>query len=244
VRFTSPAVPKAEQDSAIYAASVESFLTLGAGDHFPMSHQHAYRLIRPTADATELSADFALDPGQRRRGRLLDPAGRPLSGAEAFNLIPSNFQQVVLPGDTFTAEALSAARPRRLLFWHHDRKLAGTVLLKGNEPEPVTVTLQPLATLTGRAVGKTGEPLVGYTVQYAASAGLEWPGAPKRRDPPSIVTDKEGRFRITDLPAGVPLNLTIIVPKGIFAPIHRERLILDPGKTKDLGDLRGELPDE
>jgi hypothetical protein len=244
VQFTSPAVPKEEQDSAIFHAGVESFLTLGAGDLFPMSYLHAYRLIRPAVDATKLSADFALDPGQRRRGRLLGPDGRPLSGAEAFNLAPANFRQVVLPSDAFTAEALNPAKPRRLLFWHRDRKVAGTVLLRGDEPEPVTVTLLPLATLTGRAVGKTGEPLVGYAVEYAARAGLEWPGRQKHRGEPPMVTDQEGRFRIADLPAGVPFNLAIIVPKSRFAAIHREELILDSGKTRDLGDLRGELPDE
>jgi RNA polymerase sigma factor (sigma-70 family) len=236
-QFSQPSVSKADQDPATYSAGLEVFYTIGAGDIFPMSHLHAYRLIAPAADATELTADFALDPGVRRRGRLLDPDGLPLTGAEAVNLTPPGAWQRVLPGAEFTAEALNPAKTRRLLFWHKERKLAGTIVLRGNEPEPVTVTLQPLAALTGRALLKNGEPLIGYGVEYGAWPDLEWPGPNKsfKREP--ILTDKEGRFRLTDLPAGVPLTLMVITPKTRYAPIHREKIILEPGKTMDLGDL-------
>jgi RNA polymerase sigma factor (sigma-70 family) len=239
-QYTLPAVPKEEQDPGIYDARGETFWALGLGDIFPMSDLNAYRLIRPAADAAALTADFALDPGVRRRGRLLDPDGRPLSGTEAINLAPLSAWVKVLPGAEFTAEALNPARPRRLLFWHRDRKLAGTVVLRGDEPEPVTVTLQPLAALTGRAVLKTGEPLVGHAVEYGVPwREVEWPGQDKRFKRQPILTDQEGRFRVTDLPAGVPLDVYIIAPKTRYEVIYREAIILEPGQTKDLGDLRG-----
>jgi hypothetical protein len=38
----------------------------------------------------------------------------------------------------------------------------------------------------------------------------------------------------------VPLNLTLVVPKARFAEVHREKITLEPGKTKDLGELRGD----
>src|SRR5262249_3319309 len=153
-----------DQDPAVFHTRGETFLTLGLGDIFPMSGLHAYRLIRPAANDTALTADFALEPGLSRKGRLIDPDGQPLTGAETMGLthrgaaLPAN--RPSWPGAEFTAEARNLARPRRLLFWHHERKLAGTVVLRGGEPEPVTVTLQPLATVTGRAVLKNGEPLV------------------------------------------------------------------------------------
>jgi hypothetical protein len=205
-----------------------------------MSHLHAYRLIRPAAGATELTVDFALDPGVRRQGRLLDPDGRPLTGAEVVNLAPPSAWKKLLPGAEFTVEALNPAKPRRLLFLHQERKLAGTVVLRGNEPELVTVRLQPLATLTGRAVQPNGEPLAGYAVEYGAWPDLDWPGSNKGMKREPILTDNEGRFRVPDLPAGVPLTLMVITPKTRYAPIQREKIILEPGKTKDLGDLRGQ----
>ncbi len=243
--FTQPSVPKQDQDPAIYHARGETFLTLGMGDIFPMSSLNAYRLIRPAADVTDVTANFVLDPGVRRRGRLLDPEGRPLAGARAIGLGPTRGPQSLkaLPNAEFTVEALNPAKPRRLLFWHDGRKLAGTVVLRGTEPEPVTITLQPLATLTGRAVRKNGEPLAGYAVEYSAWPELSWPGQNKRFKQEPIRTDKDGRFRISDLPAEVPLNVLIFVPKTRYAFIHRDKIVLEPGKTRDLGNLPGE-PEE
>jgi RNA polymerase sigma factor (sigma-70 family) len=243
-RFMPPTVPKKDRDPAIYHAEAQTFLTLGMGDIFPMSHIHAYRLIRPAADATELTADVALDPGVRRRGRLLDVDGREVAGARAINLAPPSAWKVVLPGAEFTAEALNPAKPRRLLFWHEKRKLAGTVVLRGDEPEPVTVTLRPLGTITGRAVRKNGEPLVGYSVEYSAWPVLEWPGQSKDFERRPILTDKEGRFRVLDLPAGVPLRLSVINRKSRYGVVQRTDIVLEPGKTRDLGTLRGQTEDE
>jgi hypothetical protein len=122
--------------------------------------------------------------------------------------------------------------------------LAGTIVLRGNEAEPVTVTLRPLATITGRAVLKNGEPLVGYSVEYGAWPELDWPRPGKRFDRDPILTDNAGRFRVSDLPAGVPLHLMVIAPKTRYAVIHRPRIILEAGKTTDLGQLRGDPVDE
>jgi RNA polymerase sigma factor (sigma-70 family) len=244
-RFTQPSVPKEDRLPGVYDAQSEVFLTLGLGDIFPMSHIHAYRLIKPATDATELTADFVLDPGARRKGRLLDPDGRPPAGAEAINLTPPNALAAALPGAEFTAEALTPARPRRVLFWHRDRKLAGTVVLRGDEPEPVAVTLRPLAALTGRAVRKTGEPLAGYGVEVDAWPQLDWREHDRQLGrQPVVVTDMEGRFRVADLPAGVPLNFTVIAPKSRYGVIRRTKIILEPGKTRDFGALRAQLEDE
>jgi hypothetical protein len=240
--FTQPTVPKEERDPEIYHAEGETFITFGLGDIFPMSNLNAYRLIRPAANTTDLTADFALDPGLRRRGRLLDPGGRPLLGVRATGLAltVAPRSDAALPGAEFSAEALSPTKPRRLFFWHQERKLAGTVVLRGDEAEPVTVTLQSLAALTGRAVRKSGEPLVGYAVEYSAWPELQLPDHQKRLERQPIRTDEEGRFRVTELPAGVPLNLAVIAPKSRYAVIHQKNIILEPGKTKNLGTLQGQ----
>ncbi|HEV3079715.1 MAG TPA: sigma-70 family RNA polymerase sigma factor [Gemmataceae bacterium] len=242
-QFTQPSVRKEDRDPVIYAAGAETFMTLGLGDMFPMSHLNAYRLVRPVGDdATEFTVNFALDPGARRRGRLVDPAGRPVPGGWAIGLTPyfGPRSRATISGPEFVAQALNPAKPRRLLIWNDERKLAGTVVLRGDEPEPVTVTLQPLATLTGRAILKNGEPLVGYAIEYGAPwQELEWPGHDLRLKRAPLVTDKEGRFRVTDLPAGIPLDLAVIAPKTQHTVIRRQQIILEPGKTTALGEMRG-----
>ena len=245
--YMHPAVSNEDQNPAIYHARAEVFLTLGLGDIHPVSSLHAYRLIHPAADATALTADFALDPGLSRKGRLIDPDGKPISGAEAIGLSVRAMgpprSGPALTGTEFTAEALNPDKPRRMLFWHPDRKLAGTVVLRGDEPEPVTVTLQPLAGVSGRAVLKTtGEPLVGYAVEYSGWPEVDFPARRKHPDASPILTDNEGRFRLTDLPAGVPLNLSLIAPKTRFASVHRDKVVLEPGTTKEMGELRGDPP--
>jgi RNA polymerase sigma factor (sigma-70 family) len=240
--YTAPPLPsKEDREGDVYHEKAEVFMTIGLGDIFPLPDLHAYRIIRPADDATELSADFALEPGLRRRGRLLDPDGQPLIGARAIGLPARPFRtNDVLTEAGFTAEALNLAKPRRLFFWHDDRKLAGTVVLRGDEPEPVTVTLHPLAELTGRALAKTGEPLVGHSVEYSGWPELSLPHEDgKRRDENPILTDADGRFKLTGLPAGVPLTVSVLVPKTRFATIHQDKILLEPSQTKDLGNLRG-----
>jgi RNA polymerase sigma factor (sigma-70 family) len=257
--YAAPPPPtKEDRDGGVYHEKAETFFTIGLGDIFPLPDIHAYRIIRPVAEvvrlrtdarslttsATDLTADFALETGCKRQGRLLDPDGRPLTGARfvGLNASPRRSRNLEpLPGAEFTAEALNLAKPRRLLFWHEDRKLAGTVVLRGDEPEPVTVTLHPLATLTGRALSKTGEPLVGHAVEYSGWPELRLPHEDgKRRDESAVPTDADGRFRLTGLPAGVPLAVSVIVPKTRFATIHRDKIVLEPGQTKNLGELRGD----
>jgi RNA polymerase sigma factor (sigma-70 family) len=242
-RYTQAAIRK-EDLSATYNRQGQSFMTRGAPSAFFMSHLNAYRLIRPAAGASDLTVNFGLDQGLRQRGRLVDADGRPLSGAEVFNLSPLSAWKVVLPGDEFTVEAVSSARPRRLLFWHHERKLAGTIVLRGNETDPITVTMKPLAAITGRALATNGEPLVGYAVGYSALPDVEWPRPEKPAKQPSILTDNQGRFHIPDLPTGLPLGVYIVQPKTSYALIHRDNIILEAGKTRDLGDLRGQPRDD
>jgi RNA polymerase sigma factor (sigma-70 family) len=242
--YTQPVVSKEDKGKDIYDERAEVFLTRGLGDIFPMPNLHAYRLVRPAVGATDLTADFTLVPGVERRGRLVDPDGRELKGAEAMNLSQRGDGTVRLPGAEFTVEALNPARQRRLLFWHHGRKLAGTIVLRGDEPEPVTVTLRPLATLTGRALRKNGEPLIGFSVEPSGWPEVEWPSHRERGERQQVLTDKEGRFRIPDLPAGMPLSIHVTKSGTGYSAIYREKIVLEPGKTKDLGELRGDPLDE
>jgi hypothetical protein len=145
-----------------------------------------------------------------------------------------------LPGASFTAEALDPESPRRLLFLHRERGLSATVVLRGNEREPVTVTLRPMAGFRGRALSADGKPLAGYCVDYShtdrdlivLNFSLGFVDDPAR-------TDAEGRFRVAGVPAGVPIRVHL--GRDRHRPtLDVDKLTLKAGEIKDLGDLREE----
>jgi hypothetical protein len=225
-----------DSDPAIYWKDFDDF-RLYNGRGYPLWYVNAYRVIRPAAGDSGLAADFALDPGRSRSGRVVDPEGRPVTGAVPYNLYPLEGRARPLPGAEFTAAGLDSARPRRLVFFypterHPGRKLGATVVLRGDEPEPVVVKLRPLAAVTGRVLDADGRPVAGARMH---------PSFPEKdltilnnltgfHDRPTE-TDAAGRFRLDALPAGVELH--IITPHR-----YTPKMTLKPGEVRDLGDLR------
>src|SRR5262249_51466543 len=150
----------------------------------------------------------------------------------------------------FTVRDVKANEPRLIQVMHADTKLAGSLVIRGDEKGPVTIKLETAATLTGRFVTTDGKPL-GELAVY-----------PKTMEPPADIrmppkfdttagsftryvrTDKDGRFRIEGLAPG--LNYRVQIQRGMFvlSPEGKqaERATLKPGETKDLGDLRIRLP--
>ncbi len=104
--------------------------------------------------------DIALYPGRNVTGSVLDPGGRPLSGAyvaglrygERFTLTPPK-----LDGATFTA-AFDPRCAGSLVFVQPEKKLAAVCRLGRDEKGPLEVRLTALGTATGRVVDAAGKP--------------------------------------------------------------------------------------
>jgi len=142
-----------------------------------------------------------------------------------------------LPGAEFAATGLDPDRPRRLIVRHAERKLCAVVKLRGDEPEPLLIRLQPAATLTGRAVTADGQPLVGGRATWscedlALNSVLQFGEPPPR-------TGADGRFRIDCIPAGLTIRL-VLHAQGSERVWHSvENLTVQPSEVKNLGDLPG-----
>jgi RNA polymerase sigma factor (sigma-70 family) len=238
---TAKLAPK-DNDPRIIDTSSRMFQTAG-GDILALSFVNAYRVLQPTAGQAELKVDFTLDPGQSRLGRVVDPEGKPLAGVEAAGLSSpiGNWEEPLTSAD-FKAMALEPAQPRRVAFRYTGRKLAAIAVLRGDEPEPVIVKLQPLGAVTGRLLDAEGKPIAGASVQYwvhrsfaEGLAGWVIPG----NKPLRIASDGKGRFRIDGLIAGLPLVIGAESKqeKRYFTHVVEPVTVL-PGKTKDLGDIR------
>jgi hypothetical protein len=215
-----------------------SFLSAG-GMIEPLLGHNAYRLIEPALGTETLTCDVQLDRGKTLVVNVVGPDGKALAGATASGVTALG-GITALKGASVTALALSPARPRTLTCVHAGRKLAGHIRLTGKEAGPVTVRLQPWATLSGRLLDEDGKAMPGVQVRlfYAEDSerGLFESGIPASTK--AVKTDASGTFRVEGVFPGMSVTPSF-VHEGRFRDIGRayRNLTLTPGQTRALGDL-------
>jgi hypothetical protein len=201
----------------------------------------------------ELAATVARD--RPPRVTLVDPEGKPVVGAEAHGLsFNSWYEGPPLRAATFEISKLHPNRIRRMVFSKVDRKLVGYLVVRGTGDgrSEYTVRMQPWATLTGRLVDEKGNalppPPPEYRQQMPATLELgTWNGLSTDADPsvgqhPGGATDESGHFRLDRLVSGQRYTARVFRGFGRFAGLAFENLVLRPGETRDLGDIRTKPP--
>ncbi len=218
---------------------------IGLG-RFSLLGVNAYHVIDVPADARSLTCEIQVDPGRSVTGTVLGPDGKPLAGALVKGLTAGFPQPTPLKTASFTAVALDPDHPRQLLFVHLKQKLAGKLVLRGDEKDNVTVRLEPWGTLTGRVLDEDGRPVAGARLQtgYADSTVFHpmtwWVGFQGE----VVRTDREGRFRAEGMTPGVKFRLSVSSDRMTFLPITGapdgmlRDLSVGAGETKDLGEMR------
>jgi RNA polymerase sigma factor (sigma-70 family) len=208
---------------------------------------HAFLDLNPEPGTKSITCKVLLDPGLRMTGTILDPKGKPLPGVliRGLRSYSSNsyWEREPRPTPQFTVMGMTSDRPRHLLFLHKEKKLAGSLLLKGNEKAPLTVTLQPAGTITGRLVDEDGQPQGGARLGFTGPRRrvgdkevLEIGSHPTQE----FTTNPDGTFRIEGLAPGLKYHLARY--EANKRTMLAEDLMLEPGETKDLGDVRGLSP--
>ncbi len=200
------------------------------------TNYHALAEISPKPSEESITCNVTLVRGRTLKGTVLDPDGKPLAGVQVSGLKSSYYW---LNADAeFTVESLDPHKPRVLQFVHEKRKLAGALVLRGDDKEPISLRLQPWGMLTGRVVSPRGEPLSGTRVYCWMQ--VKWNGEDLHTAPLFAWADKAGRFRIEGLAPGWTYR-NIHVSKGSygldFAGEGPKNPTLQAGETKDLGDL-------
>src|SRR5207245_1487052 len=112
----------------------------------------------------------------------------------------------------FVVTALQSGQRRQLILLHEGKRLAGSVVIQGDEKGPLAVKLQPWGTVSGRLVDTDGrsrrraldtlERMFGSGVEDLTTVG----SLPTR----SFSTDQDGRFRIEGLVPGLKYNLSVV----------------------------------
>lgn len=184
---------------------------------------------------------------------IVDPDGKPVDDVFISGITENWPLTAQLKEATCTIQGLNRVRPRKVLFLQAERNLAGSATLTGDEPTPVTVKLGPSATIRGRAIDPSGEPLAGTEIQINffreyASELYRFYG----EDLVKTTTDADGHFVIHDVLPGERFNLDgrlngdtiraqakreLIKQLGLDPETSVRRLVAPSGGDQDFGDL-------
>src|SRR5262249_25096195 len=125
--------------------------------------------INPDRQAlVALDVVIELDPGRTLTGTVLGPDGKPLAGAHGNRLAhhghTGHWEQMPLETAHVTVNGVAPGKKRRLVFVHEQRTLAGTLVVSGDDADPLAVKLAPWGEVTGRVVTADGRPCAGLVL--------------------------------------------------------------------------------
>ena len=181
--------------------------------------------------------DFALVAGMKVRVRAVDRAGKPVTGLSLSGRTGrGNHEWNVKHEAEFDVVTLAPGEDRMVLAIQEVRKLGRAFHVKPGDDKdgPVTVTLEPLATLAGRVTDADGNPVSGASIRTNPLPGGDFSLSLASR----VASDSKGKFVVPDVPTGC--NYAIAVEKG-SGKGHRfaffRNAAVRPGETTDVGDI-------
>ena len=235
--FDPEGVKKADQ-GMVYGDRSTLFIAVGEGfGGTPQSQFSAIVLVNPAKDAAPSPPRPCSSATAGARSACSAPTASPWPGwpARVRALRPRSTR----PDDRVGAQPDAA---EAIYFRHAGRKLVGFLLARGDEAEPYTVRLVPWGTIAGRLVDAEGRPR-----PKAHLATVDWGAAmndPARGILADVRTDDQGRFRVEGLVPGQSYTADAVGEEALnhsFGFVI-ERVVLKPGETRDLGDVRARVP--
>jgi RNA polymerase sigma factor (sigma-70 family) len=204
-----------------------------AGGSIYQTNYNALVLLEPKERDKALVKDIVLERARELKGRVLGPDGQPIAGVTVFGLSPrlASYQELheTLEGAEFTVRGINPRRKRLIVFQHRGKSLGYCLKeLPDEKHGPLTIKLQPCGSISGRIVDADGMPAASGRVYVQGYAWAGDPGAPF----PTL--DKEGRFHVKGLVPGLEYS----VNDNKRPMILLDGIVVEPGKNKDLGDIK------
>jgi len=288
-RFRFAAVPDRAGVIGFKASGVKFAIAADAGKRGPLGpaytaavNFHAIADVSPKAGAGPEKVDFILDSSRRVQGRVVGPNGEAISSSSGygsgvlatglthdwFNQAHPTHTSITQKGDEFEVLGVEPGKPRLVCFLEPKLKLAGSVVIRGDEKAPIIVKLQPAASVKGRLVDVDGEPVkqarlgfdelppvrrgearlteTGTLIQFQMSALVGGnrvvTNAGNGARP---ITDDDGKFTIDGLVPGLKYNMVCYDRKKAAAAegmswngVVFRDIVFKAGEAKDVGDLK------
>ncbi len=195
--------------------------------------------IKPGVAVVE--QDIVLERSRSRTATIKDAQGRPVAGAWAAGFAPENFHPARQIKEASCSVYGEIGEPKLLVFYHPDKKLAGTRRLTGDEKEPIVVKLGPAGSIEGRLLDADGKPLMQVTVnlRYRDREAEEVHSI--IRQSRQIVTDANGAFAFDAVIPELTFELSIHHGKRKYEQAAKPAdptIQVKPGECRNLGSIK------
>src|SRR5439155_20758875 len=119
---------------------------------------HAVAEVNPDQGAESATCNLVMEPARSLTGTVIGPDGKPLAGTIVRGLQHQDVWDQRPQGEEFSLFVPNPGEQRLLQFSHKEMKLAGSLVIRGDEKGPLTVKLESAGILTGRFVTPDGKP--------------------------------------------------------------------------------------
>jgi hypothetical protein len=140
-----------------------------------------------------------------------------------------------------------AGKPQLIVFYEPERKLAGTLKMKGDEKQPLVVKLGPTGTIKGRLLDADGKPLAGMVVDLRYSEKAAEEIHERAHEGKEILSGADGAFAFDEVIPGWEFDLSF---RRAARKFEREAkpagtaIQVKPGECRDLGTIKLKRPTE
>ena len=186
--------------------------------------------------------DIAVVPGRTQHVRVAAADGRPVAGIRLSGNPLTILSDEVSTGSEFTFVHPELGKDEEFVVLDQDQTAGALLTVKGDEPDPIRLTLQPVGTVAGRLVDEEGRPRpsVRFVVMLSlATFGFDRSSVQSR-------TGADGRFQIKALVPGVSYS-AMAVKSGMandldpfVGSIGKPQWTVKPGEIQNWGDVQVE----